>query len=601
MKQIFTCLFLLSSLISFSQDGTPDISFGDNGKVVTDPLLPGVVNVERQKITVIAGNKIYQVFSYSVIDGAPADFGIMRYTQDGEPDASFGTNGVVITDMGANDVATSMVVLADGSFIVAGYSLSGINGNFALAKYDQNGLLVGAFGTGGKVTTTIGTQAKAYALQVRSDGKIIVAGFSRNAGINQVTIAQYETNGSLDLSFGTNGITTTSIGAGDSAAYGLALQTDGKIVVAGFAIGTGSNYVFAVARYTVAGVPDASFDTDGVLTTNIGGVDDAASAIVIQPDGKILVAGQSLQVSDYDLALVRYNPDGSPDAGFGAAGITLTDLNAGSDDFGTALQLQPDNKILFTGYTNTGIGSFSDFAIVRYTAAGIPDVSFGIGFNGQTIVDFGADEYAYSVALQGSYILLGGYKGASLALLRLNNSNVILPVKLLEFTANKKQDEVALQWTTSNENDALKFEIERSADGRNYGFIGTVPAKENFTSTIDYSFIDVQPLPVNLYRLKIINLDGSYTYSKIIVVRFTGDSELQAFPNPVINDLRVQLKVPAGKVNIQVMDIAGRIVLTQQVKSDGNAVSTSINMNNLKPGVYFLKVNERSIKIIKEN
>jgi uncharacterized delta-60 repeat protein len=600
MKQIFTCLFFLSSFISFSQDGTPDISFGDNGKVVTDPLLPGVVNVERQKITVIAGNKIYQVFSYSVIDGAAGDFGIMRYTQDGEPDVTFGTNGVVITDMGGNDFATSMAVLTDGSFIVSGYSLSGTNGSFALAKYDQNGQLVPGFGTSGKLTTAIGTQAKAYALQVKSDGKIVVAGFSRIAGVNQVALAQYASNGSLDLSFGTNGVTTTSIGAGDAAAYSLALQTDGKIVIGGFAIGASANYVFALARYTTSGVLDNGFDTDGIVMTNIGGIDDAASAVALQPDGKILAGGQSLQVSDYDLALARYNSDGSPDAGFGVAGIALKDLNSGSDDFGTALQLQPDNKILFTGYTNTGVGSFSDFAIVRYTTTGIPDVSFGVGSNGKTIMDFGADEYAYSVALQGSYILLGGYKGASLALLRLNNSNVILPVKLLDFVAHKKEKMVGLQWSTTNETDALKFVIERSPDGRNYFAIGEVAAKGNSSILTNYNFPDAQPLPVNLYRLKIFNADGSYVYSKIIVVRFTGDIELQAFPNPVINDLRVQLKVPAGNVNIYVQDATGRIVLTKQVNSDGNAISTLLNMNNLKPGMYFLKVNERSIKIIKE-
>lgn len=600
MKQIFTLLLIFPCLLVFAQDGIPDAGFGDNGKVVTDPLLPGVVNVERQKITVISGDKIYQVFSYSVIDGAPSDFGIMRYTQDGEPDLSFGTNGVVITDMGANDFATSMVVLPDGSFILSGYSLSGINGSFALAKYDQNGMLAAGFGTGGKVLTPIGTEARAYAIQVRSDGKIIVAGFSRAGSFNQVTIAQYETNGSLDLSFGTNGVVTTTIGTGDSVAYGLALQADGKIVIAGFALDAGANYIFALARYTATGVLDLSFDTDGIQTTSIGGVDDAANTIIIQPDGRIIAGGQSWQTSHYDFAMVRYNTDGSVDSGFGTSGVALTDLASGTDDFGTALLLQPDNKILFTGYTNDGLGEPSDFAVVRYTTAGAPDLSFGAGLNGRTIIDFGADEFSYTIALQGPYILLGGYKGASLALARLNNSSQVLPVKLLDFKAHIKDHSVLLEWQTENEVDASKFEIERSVDGRNFSRIGEVYAAGNSSSLLKYNFIDGQPLNINLYRLKIINQDGSFQYSKTIVVRFADDLELRAFPNPVFNDLNIQLKAPEGNVWIQVLDVTGRMVKSQVIRSMGNTISVSIQMNNLKPGIYFLRVNEKTIKMIKE-
>ena len=600
MKQILIFFLLFVSFYGFAQDGTPNLSFGDNGRVVTDPLLPGVVNGERQKITVISTNKIYQVFSYSVIDGAPGDFGIMRYTSEGEPDLSFGTNGVVITDMGANDFATGMVVLSDNSFIVSGYSLSGVNGSYALAKYDANGVLVSGFGTGGKVTTVIGTQAMAYAIQVRTDGKIIVAGLSRTAGVDQVAVAQYESNGTLDLTFGTNGITTTTIGTGNAAAYGLALQPDGKIVVAGFAVSAGGNNVFAVARYSVNGILDSAFDTDGIQTTSIGGFDDAANSVLIQPDGKILLGGHSLSASDYNFAVVRYNINGSLDAGFGSGGFVFTDLSGNSDDYGTALQLETDNKILLTGYTNTGLGTFSDFAVVRYTDGGLPDASFGAGGTGKTIIDFGADEFSYTIALQGPYILLGGYKGASLALARLNNNHAILPVNLLDFTAHKKDHSVLLEWRTESEWNTLKFEVERSADGRNFVLLGEVNASGNSSVVVDYNFTDGQPLAVNLYRLKIIDQDGSYSYSKTLVVRFNDNSSLKAFPNPVVNDLTVQVKLPAGNARIQVLDVTGRLVKEQAVRSSGNTVSVLINMSGLKPGAYFIRVNDQNIKVIKE-
>jgi uncharacterized delta-60 repeat protein len=600
MKIVFTLSFLFLFIIVKAQDGLPDLSFGDNGKVVTDPQTPGVVNVERQKITVIAQNKIYQVFSFSVIAGAPSDFGIMRYTEDGEPDLSFGTNGVVITDMGGNDFATALTVLSDGSFIVSGYSLGGTSGSFAMAKYSSTGILDGGFGTGGKVLTAIGDQALSYGIQVQADGKIILAGFSRLAGVNRFTFARYEANGTLDTGFGTNGITTLNAGTGDSGAYSLALKSDGKIVATGYALDALGQYFFAVVQLTTSGIADVSFDTDGIQTTSIGGVDDAASAVLIQADGKILVGGQSLQGTDYDFALVRYNADGSLDNSFGTSGVALTDVNLGSDDFGTAMVLQSDNKILLTGYTNTGFGTFSDFAVVRYTTTGMADNSFGIANNGITVVDFNADEFSYSIALQGSYILLGGYKGASLALARLNNSNIILPVHLTKFAAQKELQSVLLQWTTTSEIHTDRFEIEKSMDGRNYNRIATVNAQGNNASGMDYHSKDLQPAMINFYRLKIIDQDGSFTYSKVLVVRFEERMTVQAFPNPVKNDLNVQFKVPAGKVDLALFDAAGRLVRNRQVTSNGNQLTVLVDMSGLTRGIYVLKVGVQSIKIIKE-
>jgi uncharacterized delta-60 repeat protein len=427
-----------------------------------------------------------------------------------------------------------------------------------------------------------------------------LAGLTRIAGVDQFTLVRYDSNGSLDAGFGTGGITTTVIGAGNAAAYGMALQPDGKIVVAGFAMSAGGNNLFAVARYTTNGILDTGFDSDGIQTTSIGGLDDAATTILIQPDGKILLGGHALITTDYNFAVVRYNSDGSVDTGFGSGGFVFTDINSNSDDFGTSLLLEPDNKILLTGYTMPGLGSFADFAVVRYSDSGIPDVSFGAGANGKTVIDFGADEYSYSIAIQGPYILLGGYKGASLALARLNNSHSSLPLTLLDFTAHKKDHSVLLEWKTETELNTLKFEIERSADGRNFEILGEVYAAGNSSTVMGYQFTDAQPLPVNLYRLKMIDQDGKFSYSKTLVVRFYDNSLLKAFPNPVLNDLTIQLKVPSGNSRIELLDVTGRLVRQQFVKSSGNTLSVIINMSGLKPGSYIIRVNDQNLKIIKE-
>jgi uncharacterized delta-60 repeat protein len=599
MRNIFTPLLLLSALFTQAQDGALDNSFGTGGLVSTSPP-SGPVSPDRQKITVISGNQILQAFSVS--NGTNNDFGLVRYNEDGSVDNTFGSGGWVTTDFGGNDGATSMVVQPDGKIVLAGYSIVGGNGVFAIARYNTNGTLDNTFDGDGKATLSFGSDDAAYALALQNDGKLVVGGRARIGTDYVFALARYNTNGTLDNTFDGDGRVTTNLGntSGVDAIYSAVVQNDGKIVVAGSSFDGISITYFGLARYNTNGSLDNTFDWDGTALTSLtGNGNDAAYAVTVQTDGKIIAAGSAFNGTNFDLGMVRYHPWGELDNSFDGDGRVLTNLAHNGNEEIYAIGQQSNGKILVAGYTDYGFGSDRDFVVGRYNADGSLDGSFGSG--GTTIIDFGADDIGYSFASQGVNLVVGGTSGTSLALARLLNSSMILPVTLSSFTATKHSSSVELAWQTVNERITSEFEVERSADGANFASIGKVSAAGNSSSVRNYSFTDVQPLAINFYRLKIVNADGSASYTRVVTVRYSNSAiTIQAFPNPVKNSLNLQFTAPAGNVNVQVMDFAGRMVKSFQLKSVGSTLTTSIDMTSLKPGAYVIRVNEQSLKVVKE-
>ena len=273
--------------------------------------------------------------------------------------------------------------------------------------YAQDGLLDLSFDTDGIVTTAIGTSDDfGRAVAVQEDGKIIVAGYSFNGSQDVFAMVRYNTDGSLDNSFDSDGIVTSEIGASGNRAHAIAIQDDGKIVLAGYSY-NGSNNDFAVARYNTNGSLDLRFDADGYATTGFDTFsNDRAFAVAIQPDGKIVIAGYNTdEDSDRDFAVVRYNTDGSLDNSFGTGGIVSTPLADGGDEVRSVV-VQEDGKIVLAGFSfdfTTRV-----FAIVRYTSNGILDNTFdGDGIVTTSILAL--DDAAYNMAKQsdGKFILVG--------------------------------------------------------------------------------------------------------------------------------------------------------------------------------------------------
>src|SRR6185503_8464165 len=212
---------------------------------------------------------------------------------------------------------------------------------------------------------------------------IVAAGWSSNGTNRDFALVRYTDSGALDTSFGTGGIVTTPIGSSDESGNGVAVQSDGKIVVAGVS-STGSNQVIALVRYTDTGALDSDFGTGGKVTTALGGTFDLANSVVVQSDGKIVVAGDSLQGNSFDMALVRYTASGELDVDFGKGGMVTTAIGS-RDDTGQRVVVQGDRKIIVVGATWDG--DISHIALVRYTASGALDPSFGTG--GIVTTDFG--------------------------------------------------------------------------------------------------------------------------------------------------------------------------------------------------------------------
>ncbi|MBP6290306.1 MAG: InlB B-repeat-containing protein [Spirochaetes bacterium] len=379
--------------------GSLDDSFGSGGKVIT-PV--GSSNDLRNAMALQNDGKIL-VAGCSL--GSNQDFAVVRYNPDGTLDTGFGSGGKVITPVGSSDdFGRAMALQNDGKILVAGHSL-GSNYDFAVVRYNPDGMLDTGFGSGGKVITPVGSSddfGRAMALQ--NDGKILVAGYSSNGSNADFAVVRYNPGGTLDTGFGNGGKVITSVGSSNNRVHALALQNDGKILVAGCSLG--SNQDFAVVRYNPDGTLDTGFGNGGNVITPVGSSNDRGYALALQNDGKILVAGYSYNGSNPDFAVVRYNPDGTLDTGFGSGGKVITPVGS-SDDFGYAMALQNDGKILVAGYSSNG--SNYDFAVVRYNPDGMLDTGFGSGGKVITPVSPSSD-CGYVMALQNDgKILVAGY------------------------------------------------------------------------------------------------------------------------------------------------------------------------------------------------
>ena len=344
------------------------------------------------------------------------DFSLLRFNPDGSLDLTFGNSGRVATDFGnTHDVATAIALQGDGKILVAGLS----DGSFVVARYDANGNLDNAFGSGGWTRGIFPDASIATCIALQSDGKILLGGRMNEKNAvggyfrSDFALARLNSDGSIDTGFGHNGRTSTDFLADEDVIGGIVVQPDGKIVAAGYAtvvrvIDGSTSADFAVARYNADGSLDRGFGDSGKLRTDIHGSDDRAYSIALLSDGRIVVAGYSYDPHanrGSDMTVVRYTAGGSIDGSFGVEGVAEIDFNHSSESV-SRIRVQPDGKLVLGGYT-TGYGS-TDFALARLHADGTIDGQFGSG--GKAWIDFtyGSDAAA-DIALQpdGKIILVG--------------------------------------------------------------------------------------------------------------------------------------------------------------------------------------------------
>ncbi len=404
--KLFAVLFAAALVLGYATQahaapGDLDTTFDGDGKAATD--FSDVfsdsgldVAVQEDGKIVVAGNV------YSSTTGF--DFAVARYNPDGSPDTTFGAEGQVITPVGAgwnSDDAYGVAVRSDGKIVAAGFTNnSGTNIDFAAVRYDADGSLDTSFGTGGKVVTPVGAGAD-YAVDVAVQGtKTILAGRSQQSSHNDFALVRYDDDGDLDTTFDGDGKATLDFASGsDDYGEDIAVEPGGKIVFAGSTGVTGnpSTNDFALARYNADGTPDSTFGSGGKSTTHFGVGNDSAYAVAVQEDGRIVVGGKATNGSREDFALARFGTNGSLDGEFDFDGKLTTDFG-GVGGWLWDLAAQDDGRIVAAGTSSNSSGG-ANFALVRYN----PDGSLNTSFNhdGRTMTDFfGYSDEARSVALQ---------------------------------------------------------------------------------------------------------------------------------------------------------------------------------------------------------
>ena len=400
------------SCITPTANGALDPSFGGAGKVST------AFGGDETAMALQADGKIVMV------GGSGSDFVLARYNADGSLDTGFGSGGLVTTDFLGNVIgneAHGVAIQSDGKIVVVGFAVVGrtprnlSNFDFALARYHIDGTLDLGFGTGGKVTTDFnGVADRGFAVAIQTDGKIVVvgdAGFDTPNGVGaDFGLARYNADGTLDTTFGNGGKLTTDIAGGIDIAHNVIVsQGNGAILVSGAGTTAGDAGLdqTGLARYDTHGVLDGSFGTGGKITLTGKRVNEG---LVLQGDGKILLAG-SVSVGIFparssQFALMRLTANGSPDNGFGTAGLVTTPFST-QDDFGRAVAVQADGRIVVAGQSSNR--SNPDFAVARFSDNGTLDSSFGTG--GKLTIDFfGSFDGAENVLMQpDGKIVLGGF------------------------------------------------------------------------------------------------------------------------------------------------------------------------------------------------
>jgi uncharacterized delta-60 repeat protein len=337
-------------------DGTLDTSFGSSGKKIYD--CGSNHDDDSYSIQVLSDGSILQT---GTCDTGDYDFFITKLASNGNFDNTFphdsGKYGKLIHIYFFDNAYTSYVKNND---IFIGGSCED---QFCIAKLNINTAnLDSSFDSDGKVTIDMASgQEEIRSLIVDNNNKIYAGGYC-NDGNEKFCLARFNSNVSLDTFFGSSGKVIQDISSGNDEAYAMVLQSDGKILLGGFCKDNGI-YKFCLARFNSNGSLDTSFGSSGKVIQDISSGDDEAHAMVLQSDGKILLGGFCVDGSK-KFCLARFNSNGTLDTSFGSSGIVIQNISSGNDR-ARAMVLQSDGKILLGGYCETSSGNF-DFCIARF-------------------------------------------------------------------------------------------------------------------------------------------------------------------------------------------------------------------------------------------
>ncbi|GIV26826.1 MAG: hypothetical protein KatS3mg027_0640 [Bacteroidia bacterium] len=470
--------------------------------------------------------------------------------QQGTLDSTFGIGGKVITSIGTTSAtAHSIAIQNDGKIVVAGESLNGSNMDFALVRYNTDGSLDNTFGNNGIVITDINNSwNSAYSIAIQNDGKILVTGDSDYG----VALMRYNTDGSLDTTFGTNGKVLTFVYGTSDVGRSVIIQNDNKILVAG-----DNEENFFIIRYNPDGTLDNSFGTGGKVPI-LAGIVSQLNSVVLQNDGKIVVAGWNYSVpyNGNDFVLFRLNTDGTLDNTFGSNGKIVTDFRTNHDD-GRNVLIQNDGKIVAVGSSYYSYLTYNwDFALARYNSNGSLDTTFGTSGKSVLIISNNID-FCYSGILQsdGKILAVGTSSigtNYDFVLVRFNSDGTLDST----FGTN------GIVFTDFSNNWDEAHAVALQSDGK----IVVAGFSDNAT---------VRSFAVARYNNQIVNSLNS----------FNGKMSILIFPNPTNNVLKIY-HLPK-KSQIRIFDVYGKLVHEKIISEDNN---TTLQLGYLEEGIYTVQI-----------
>ncbi|NLR82246.1 hypothetical protein [Chitinophaga eiseniae] len=345
--------FCIGCELSHAQPSGLDSSFGINGEVTYAP--PSGYAAQYDAVTIQPNGKI-------VVAGLKSGQAILaRYFPNGNIDSSFATNGMYTRAYETLGFwPKSIAMLSNGKILTGGDRTQ----KFSLLRFKSNGQVDSAFGIDGIITTTTGSKNSQYDMALQSDGKIILMGTALTGAGDAIAMIRFDSLGVRDSTFGINGQIVNFTGGYGASPGAMMLQPDGKILIATQAYNSQQISSFACLRYTSAGIIDTTFNHTGIVF-GANGFLTYVKAIVLQPDGKIILGG----AIDGELVLQRFLGNGAIDSGFGMNGIAAADTCVAS-----CMALRSNGSIVVGGYTTA---NNEDWAVMQFKPNGTLDSSFG--------------------------------------------------------------------------------------------------------------------------------------------------------------------------------------------------------------------------------
>lgn len=481
------------------------------------------------------------------------DMFTIRLNTDGSLDHNFGNQGKLISDFGSDERSRDIAIQNDGKILLAGEIFNGLDFDIVVVRYNPNGSLDTSFNKTGKVITDAESSEFAKSISIQSDGRIVVGGIRYNDNNADIILIRYNPDGSIDKSFDTDGKVITDLGF-DEQTKDLSIYPNGKIVLGADYYDTAQSDI-AILRYNIDGSLDKSFNATGIVFFDTG-YDEYIGALNLQGDDKILVTGNQYKGTRSDILTTRINTDGKPDIGFNVFGYVTTDLNLGRG-LGTSVVQQMDGKILVSGIGDNSFGTNLRNALIRYLPSGMLDTTFGtrgIVYTVLSQIDFSND----AIIQKDGKILVAGasYNGAN------------LDIVVLKYNSNGSLD------NTFNLNGIKQIDFSAY-----YANSITINEDGNI-----YICAESEAYEFNDFVLLSISNSISNTSTSIGVQLI---ESVAANPNPCSNQTTLQFSNILDHATIEIWNSNAQMVKKVE---DVSGLQYRINLDNLIHGIYIVKV-----------